>query len=111
MGALVGLLLIGAVILHFIDRWRKREAARGESSRETTLDLTSFRQMYEDGEITQSEYERIRNKIAAKMKREVGITGTGLNGELVTPVDLQNEAETQQSEESNPEDPPPADAR
>ena len=45
------------------------------AKREAVLDLTTYREMYENGEITQSEYERIRNKIAEKMKREDGGRG------------------------------------
>src|SRR5687768_3769671 len=73
LGVLAGVLLVGAVVLHFVDRWRKRQSDAADARRESTLDLTTYREMYEDGEITQSEYERIRNKIAAKMKQEVGL--------------------------------------
>lgn len=74
LGVLAAVLLVGAVVIHFLDRWRQRQTADAAARRESTLDLTSFREMYENGEITQSEYERIRNRLAEKMKREVGLT-------------------------------------
>lgn len=69
VGVLAAILLVGAVVIHFLDRWRRRQT---DSEPETPLTLTSFREMYENGEITLSEYERIRAKMAAKIKKEVG---------------------------------------
>jgi hypothetical protein len=77
VGILVGTLLAAALVLHFIDRWRRRQETSGDPLRESTIDLTTYREMYENGEITQSEYERIRDKLAAKMKREVGLADAG----------------------------------
>jgi hypothetical protein len=75
LGVLAAVLLVGAVVIHFVDRWRRRQAEGATAGRETTLDLTSYRELYENGEITQSEYERIRDKLAVKMKQEVGLAG------------------------------------
>jgi hypothetical protein len=83
MGVLVGALLLLAVVIHFVSRWQKR-TAEPDAGRSSTLELTDYREMYENGEITQGEYDRIRGKLAAKMKREVGLADAGrANGEAV----------------------------
>lgn len=67
---LAGVLLLAAVGFMFFDRWRKRPT--GETARESAMSLGSFRQMYENGELTEAEYQRIRDKMAAKLKEKVG---------------------------------------
>lgn len=58
-GVLIAVLLFGAVILTKLDRWRKRM-----SEPEDVGDaLTSFRLSYEDGEISEEEYKRIRARL------------------------------------------------
>ena len=68
---LAGMLLLAAVIFYFFDRWRKRPI--GESARDVSLSLNSFKELYEYGEITEAEYERIKVKWAAKLKEKTGI--------------------------------------
>jgi hypothetical protein len=97
LGVLAAALLAGAVVIHFIDRWRRQQADAAAAKRESVLDLTTYREMYENGEITQSEYERIRQRIAEKMKREVGLA------ELPPPTPAPP------AQPPNPEEPPPAD--
>lgn len=63
---LVGALLAGAVVLWLIDRWRKRAAME---DRESGTELTDFRAMYERGEITEAEYNRLRLKVADRVKK------------------------------------------
>ncbi len=65
-----GILLVAAVIFVFFDRWRKKPV--GESARDLSLNLNSFKEMYENGEITEAEYERIKAKWAAKLKGQAG---------------------------------------
>ena len=72
-GVLVAVLLLAAVFFMFFDRWRKRPT--GETTREAAEGFGSFRQMYENGEITEAEYDRIRAKMAEKMKAKMGIPG------------------------------------
>src|SRR4051812_13360975 len=64
---LITVLLTGAVVLFFVDRWRKRQLADHEG--ETVESLTSFRAMYERGELTESEYLAVRDKMARKVKQ------------------------------------------
>jgi hypothetical protein len=68
-GALIVTLLLGALIFAWLDRWRKR------ADREVVTpadELTAFRLSYEQGELSQEEYERIRARLAPKIKRQIG---------------------------------------
>jgi hypothetical protein len=65
VGLLTAALLAGAVILYFVDRWRKRVMLEEKKSGE---ELTSFRAMYERGEITEEEYARLRQRVAERVK-------------------------------------------
>jgi hypothetical protein len=70
MVALITTLLLGAVIFAWLDRWRKR----GDRDRLTPTDqLTAFRQSYERGELSQEEYQRIRAKLAPKLRQQVNL--------------------------------------
>lgn len=62
---LVAALLVGAVVIFLVDRWRKREAM---ADREQGLELTDFRGMFERGEISKEEYETLRLKVATRVK-------------------------------------------
>jgi hypothetical protein len=79
VGLLVGALLLGAIVFAFVDRWRKRGSLH-DSRRESTESLTSFRAMFDNGELTREEYEKIRDRMAAKMKKEVGVASTTPGG-------------------------------
>lgn len=70
-GLLILVILAGALALYLVDRWRKRQLSDAETMRESAESLTSFRAMFERGELTREEYERVREKMAAKIKREV----------------------------------------
>jgi hypothetical protein len=67
VGLLVLILLGGAVVLYVTDIWRKKQLAPDRESAEA---LTSYRAMYERGEITEAEYLAVRNRVAAQMRPE-----------------------------------------
>jgi hypothetical protein len=60
-------LLIGAAVIYAVDKWRKRATAPDDE----TNALTSFRAMYESGEITEAEYAELRRRVAEKVKKPV----------------------------------------
>lgn len=60
-------LLVGAVVIYVVDQWRKR-AAMGPTDADASDALTGYRVMYESGEITEEEYTKLRDKVAAKVK-------------------------------------------
>lgn len=70
VGLLVLILLVGAVVLYVTDIWRKNQLAPDRESAEA---LTTYRAMYERGEITEAEYLAVRNKVATQLREEVGI--------------------------------------
>ena len=80
--ALAGALLVGAFVIFLVDRWRKR-AALAEVA-DTGAELTGFRAMYERGEITEEEYNRLRLKVSERVKAPP--EATGRNGGLSSPL-------------------------
>ena len=68
--ALIAVLLSGAVVIWYLDRWRKQ---RERGAADSTESLTTFRALFENGEITEQEYKRIRGKVSTQMRREVGL--------------------------------------
>jgi hypothetical protein len=67
---LAGTILVGAVIISWVDRWRKRQMADDQPVEQ----LTQFRSLYESGELTKTEYERIRSQVAERVRGEPGPT-------------------------------------
>ena len=65
VAALVGAMLVGAIAISLTDRWRKRATA---PAHDVTDVLTTYRDMYEHGEITEAEYTELRRKVAEKVK-------------------------------------------
>jgi hypothetical protein len=66
--ALVVALLLGALVIAVADRWRK-------TTREGRFDagdqLAHFRSLYERGELSREEFERIRAKLGKKLRKEL----------------------------------------
>jgi len=62
-GALLGVVLVGGVIIAKADRWRKRQMDGREDG---TAGLGSFREMYETGELSKEEYDRVLRRIAER---------------------------------------------
>jgi hypothetical protein len=72
LGLLAGVMLLGAVAIKMLATWRRKQVEPGRW--EAGIELNNFREMLEAGEITHSEYEKIRDKMSAKLKKQVGIT-------------------------------------
>lgn len=66
---LAAALLVGAFVIFLVDRWRKR-AALAEAA-DAGSELTTFRALYERGEITEEEYTRLRQKVSERVKNPV----------------------------------------
>ena len=58
-------LFAGAFLVWIVDRWRKRSVIQSPDS---TNELTHFREMYEQGEITEEEYVKLRSRVADRVK-------------------------------------------
>ena len=72
--ALVAALLIGALVLALVDRWRKR-AARSERMTPGEQ-LTHFRQLYDRGELSREEFERIRALLGERLRQDLHLPVT-----------------------------------
>ncbi len=72
VGLLVLVLLVGAAVLHYTDVWRKQQ--QFIPPHESAESLSSFRELYERGEITEAEYAAVRDRVAARVKQEVALT-------------------------------------
>ncbi|MFO0803936.1 MAG: hypothetical protein U0791_12550 [Gemmataceae bacterium] len=67
MAGLAAALVAGAIAIVLVDRWRKRAAMTDLLAGE---ELTDYRGMLERGEITKEEYEKLRLKVARRVKPE-----------------------------------------
>jgi hypothetical protein len=65
-------LLIGAIVIWLVDRWRKRAA----QSRHSAEELTDYRGMYERGEITEEEYAKLRTRVSGRVKQPSPVAST-----------------------------------
>ena len=83
VGLLAGALIVGAVVVWFFDRWRKRITS---DARDAGTELTSFRAMYERGEITEEEYNRLRQKVATRVKPKPAAAGSAPAATPTTPA-------------------------
>ena len=63
-GVLIGVLLFGAWVISRLDRWRNRQMTDQDDSPGHVM---SFREMYESGELSKEEYDRVLRRVADKI--------------------------------------------
>ncbi len=80
--AIAGALLAGGFAIYLVDRWRKAGALPTDGG---VAELTGFRGMLARGEITEDEYNRLRSKVASRVKAPAAAGGTA-GGETTSPV-------------------------
>jgi hypothetical protein len=68
--ALAAILLIGALMIAWIDRWRKRSGTERLSAKDQ---LANFRSLYEKGQLSQEEFERIRTLLSRQLRHELDV--------------------------------------
>ena len=81
---LAGVLIAGALVVYFVDLWRKRASSVPQQSVD---ELTRYREMLEAGAITEAEYARLRGLLAGKLKESAArkpLTRTA-SGRIATP--------------------------
>ncbi|VTS01990.1 hypothetical protein [Tuwongella immobilis] len=96
-GLLILTLLLGAGILTWLDRWKKRQL-----SDQPNESLGSYRKLYENGELTREEYEAIRARVA---HRVVGKTPPASGKRPGAPGDPSPASQPQPPRELPKEDP------
>jgi hypothetical protein len=67
--ALVVALMLAALVLAIVDHWRKRRARSDRLS--PGEQLSHFRSLYEKGELSREEYERIRTLLGGRLREEL----------------------------------------
>ena len=77
-GSLLGLaLLLGALVIAAVGRWRRRDS----SGLSPSAELSRYRSLYEKGEISQEEFERLRDLLGGQIRRSVNVSqGKALAG-------------------------------
>lgn len=71
--ALAGVVAVSGLILTVVNRWRKgltQEDATGDQ-------MASFRELYERGELSQDEYERIKGRLGQRLRSELNLPAPG----------------------------------
>jgi hypothetical protein len=66
VSVLVGVLLLGAVVIARLDRWRKRQMDEVDDYDEAAEQAGTFRAMYERGELSKEEYDRVLRRVAER---------------------------------------------
>jgi hypothetical protein len=71
--AVIGVLLLGALVIAWMERWRKRP----EQDKLTASDqMAQFRELYERGELSPEEFTRIRSLLGDRLKEELDLPAT-----------------------------------
>ena len=109
MVGLTAALLVGAAVIYAVDKWRKRAAAQEVDE---TGSLTSFRAMYESGEITEAEYAELRRRVAEKAKKALATNSAATGptgGAVASPAQpsARTSANPPAPPNRTPESPPP----
>jgi hypothetical protein len=66
VSVLIGVLLLGAVLIARLDRWRKRQMDEVDEYDEAAEQAGTFRAMYERGELSKEEYDRVLRRVAER---------------------------------------------
>jgi hypothetical protein len=99
--ALVGALLLGALIIALVDRWRKRPVQNTSPAGEQ---LSHFRSLYDRGEISREEFERIRALLGGRLREQLQVPPPKAEG---PPAAGQRPAEGDKPPAEPPAPPPP----
>jgi hypothetical protein len=65
VSVLAGVLIVGAVFIARVDRWRKRQMEDVDD--DAPRQLGNFREMFEHGELSKEEYDRVLRQMAERV--------------------------------------------
>ncbi|HEY7426333.1 MAG TPA: SHOCT domain-containing protein [Gemmataceae bacterium] len=68
---LAAALLVGAVVIALVNRWRRQSEATEDLS--PSAQLAHFRSLYEAGTISQEEFDRLRAFLGGQMRETLGV--------------------------------------
>jgi len=80
--ALVAAILIGALVIAVFERWRKRPVNFRPDPNDQ---LAEFRSLYDRGEISREEFDRIRNLLGERLREALDVPATQPNSPPPTP--------------------------
>jgi hypothetical protein len=96
----VGAILAGALVIAWLDRWRKRPQNPGMS---TNDQLAHFRTLYERGQLSPEEFARIRTLLGERLRQEMEVPAAPPPAGPTSPAPAEQEADIV----VDPEPPPP----
>lgn len=67
---LAGAVLVGALVIVYLDRWRKN---LGEEKPSANDQLAEFRSLYDRGEMSQEEFERVKARLTERLRQEMDV--------------------------------------
>jgi hypothetical protein len=67
---LAAVILIGALLIAWLDRWRKHSGSERLSANDQ---LANFRALYEKGQLSEEEFEKIRELLSQQLRRELDV--------------------------------------
>jgi hypothetical protein len=109
-GAITGALLLGALVLALFDRWRKKQLNPTFNLQD---ELATYRTLYQRGELSDEEYERVRTQLVERIKKKPKPV-TIVDPETGIPVVIKNPTEPigpkapiMPKESDTPPSPPP----
>jgi hypothetical protein len=65
---ILGVFALGILIIVWVNRWRKRMSQESAGDQ-----MVSFRELYERGELSPEEYDRIRSRLARRLRQELDV--------------------------------------
>lgn len=68
---LVAALLVAALVIALVSRWRRRRDVEDDLS--PNAQLVQFRSLYEAGTITEEEFERLRTLLGGRLRDTLGV--------------------------------------
>jgi hypothetical protein len=80
--ALAGLILLGVLLIAWLDRWRRQSEPQPLTANDQ---LAHFRELHEKGELSQAEFDRIRAKLGGELQQELDLSGRDAAGQPVEP--------------------------
>lgn len=84
-GLLALALLAGAVVVWLLDRWKKQSEM--SLQREASDSLSNYRAMYDRGELSQEEYETVRERLTTQMREGIKMPEKPLSIESLKPTE------------------------
>jgi hypothetical protein len=68
-----GVILLGIGVIVLVDRWRKRSAVDRPSANDQ---LSQFQALYDQGELSREEFDRIRALLGQRLRKEMDVPAT-----------------------------------